>query len=93
MVYLLKVAKRVASLLRLDCIDLINQDIEREECRRMRISLVKRVFKKRLGYILVEEMDVDHYCLYDRNLTVIRYFLSKQELFQYAKMLKFLGLL
>jgi hypothetical protein len=93
MIYLLKIAKKVALLLKMDCIDLINEDIEKEECRRMRINLVRRVFKKRLGYILVQEMDTDHYCLYDRNLTVIRYFLSKKELFQYVKMLKFLGLL
>ena len=93
MVYLLKVAKRIALLLKLDCIDLINEDIEREEVKRMKVNLVKKVFNKRLGYILVEEMDADHYCLYDRNLTVIRYFLSKQELFQYTKMLKILGLL
>ena len=59
----------------------------------MRINLVRRVFKKRLGYILVEEMDTDHYCLYDRNLTVIKYFLSKRELFQYTKLLKILGIL
>ena len=59
----------------------------------MRINLVRRVFKKRLGYILIQEMDTDHYCLYDRNLTVIKYFLSKKELFQYAKMLKILDLL
>jgi hypothetical protein len=38
-------------------------------------------------------MDTDHYCLYDRNLTVIKYFLSKRELFQYTKMLKILGIL
>lgn len=59
----------------------------------MRINLIKRVFKKRLGYILVQEMDTDHYCLYDGNLTVIKYFLSKKELFQYAKLLKILGIL
>lgn len=59
----------------------------------MKINLIKRVFKKRLGYILVQDMDTDHYCLYDRNLTVIKYFLSKKELFQYAKMLKILDLL
>ena len=59
----------------------------------MRVNLVRRVFKKRLGYILVEEMDTDHYCLYDRNLTVIKYFLSKRELFQYTKLLKILGIL
>lgn len=93
MVYLLKIARKVALLLKLDCIDLINEDIEREEYRRMRINLVKRVFKKRLGYILIEEMDTDHYCLCDKNLTVIRYFLSKKELYQYTRMLKILGLL
>jgi hypothetical protein len=93
MIYLLKIARKVALLLKMDCIDLINEDIEKEECRKMRINLVKRVFKKRLNYILVQEMDTDHYCLYDRNLTLIRYFLSKQELFQYVKMLKLLGLL
>lgn len=59
----------------------------------MRINLIKRVFKKRLGYVLVEEMDTEHYCLYDKNLTVIKYFLSKRELFQYTKMLKILGIL
>lgn len=59
----------------------------------MRINLIKRVFKKRLGYVLVEEMDTDHYCLYDRNLTVIKYFLSKKELFQYTKTLKKIGIL
>lgn len=59
----------------------------------MRINLIRRVFKKRLGYILVQDMDTDHYCLYDRNLTVIRYFLSKKELFQYTKMLKIVGIL
>jgi hypothetical protein len=59
----------------------------------MRINLIRRAFKKRLGYILVQEMDTDHYCLYDRNLTVIKYFLSKRELFQYTKMLKILGIL
>ena len=57
----------------------------------MRINLIKRVFKKRLGYVLVE--DKDHYCLYDRNLTVIKYFLNKKELFQYTKMLKKIGIL
>jgi 5'-3' exonuclease len=57
----------------------------------MKIDLIKRVFKKRLGYILIQ--DKDHYCLYDKNLTVIKYFLSKRELFQYTKMLKKLGIL
>ena len=57
----------------------------------MRINLVRRVFKKRLGYILVQ--DEDHYCLYDKNLTVIKYFLSKRELFQYTKLLKKIGIL
>ena len=57
----------------------------------MKIDLIKRVFKKRLGYILIQ--DKDHYCLYDKNLTVIKYFLSKRELFQYTKMLKILGIL
>ena len=93
MVYLLKIAKRVALLLKMNCIDIIDGDIEREECRRMRINLVRRVFKKRFGYILVQEMDTDHYCLYDKNLTLIRYFSSKKELFQYTRLLKFLGLL
>ena len=93
MVYLLKIAKKIAVLLNMECIDLINQDIEKEEYRRMRINTVKRVFRKRLGYILVQEMDEDHYRLYDRNLTLIRYFLSKNELFQYTRMLKILGLL
>lgn len=59
----------------------------------MKINLIRRIFKKRLGYILVQEMDTDHYCLYDRNLTVIKYFLSKKELFQYTKLLKILDLL
>ena len=59
----------------------------------MRIELIKRMFRKRLGYILVQDMDTDHYCLYDRNLTVIRYFLSKKELFQYTKLLKKIGIL
>lgn len=59
----------------------------------MKINLIRRIFKKRLGYILVQDMDTDHYCLYDRNLTVIRYFLSKRELFQYTKMLKIIGIL
>ena len=59
----------------------------------MRVNLIRRVFRKRLGYILVQDMDTDHYCLYDRDLTVIRCFLSKKELFQYAKMLKILDLL
>ena len=59
----------------------------------MKINLIRRIFKKRLGYILVQDMDTEHYYLYDRNLTVIRYFLSKKELFQYTKMLKVLGLL
>jgi hypothetical protein len=93
MIYLLKIAKKVALLLKMDCIDLINQDIEKEECRRMRINLVRRVFKKRLGYVLVQEMDEDHYCLYDRNLTLIRYFLSKKELYQYTRLLKMVGIL
>ena len=93
MIYLLKIAKKIALLLRLDCIDIINGDIEREEYKRMRINTVKRVFRKRLGYILIEEMDTDHYYLYNRNLTLIRYFLSKKELYQYTKMLKILGLL
>ena len=93
MVYLLKIAKKVALLLKMDCIDLINEDIEKEECRRMKVNFVRKVFRKRLGYILVQEMDTDHYCLYDRNLTMIRYFLSKKELYQYTKMLKLLGLL
>jgi hypothetical protein len=57
----------------------------------MKIDLIKRVFKKRLGYILIQ--DKDHYCLYDGNLTVIKYFLSKRELFQYTEMLKILGIL
>lgn len=57
----------------------------------MKVNLVRRVFKKRLGYVLVE--DEDHYCLYDRDLTVIKYFLNKESLFQYAKMLKILGIL
>ena len=59
----------------------------------MKINLIRRIFKKRLGYILVQDMDTDHYCLYDRNLTVIKYFLSKRELFQYTKLLKILGIL
>ena len=59
----------------------------------MKINLIRRIFKKRLGYILVQDMDMDHYCLYDRNLTVIKYFLSKKELFQYTKLLKILGIL
>ena len=59
----------------------------------MKINLIRRIFKKRLGYILVQDMDTDHYCLYDRNLTVIKYFLSKKELFQYTKLLKILGIL
>lgn len=57
----------------------------------MKVNLIRRVFRKRLGYILVQ--DTDHYCLYDKNLTVIKYFLSKRELFQYTKMLKILGIL
>lgn len=69
------------------------RSIERKELKRMKINLIKRVFRKRLGYVLVEEMDTDHYCLYDRNLTVIKYFLSKKELFQYTKMLKIIGIL
>ena len=69
------------------------RSIERKEIKGMKINLIKRVFKKRLGYVLVEEMDTDHYCLYDRNLTVIKYFLSKKELFQYTKMLKKIGIL
>ena len=59
----------------------------------MKINLIKKVFKKRLGYILIQDMDMDHYCLYDRNLTVIRCFDTERELFQYARMLKVLGLL
>ena len=59
----------------------------------MKINLIRRIFKKRLGYILVQDMDTDHYCLYDRNLTVIKYFLSKRELFQYTKLLKMVGIL
>jgi hypothetical protein len=59
----------------------------------MRINLIRRVFKKRLGYILIQDMDTDHYCLYDKNLTVIKYFLSERELFQYTKMLKKIGIL
>ena len=57
----------------------------------MKVNLVRRVFRKRLGYILVQ--NEDHYCLYDRNLTVIKYFLSKKELFQYTKLLKKIGIL
>ena len=93
MVYLLKIARKIAVLLKLECIDLIDNDIEKGEIKRMRINTVRRVFKKRLGYILVQEIDEDHYCLYDRNLTLIRYFLSEESLFQYTKMLKLLGLL
>lgn len=93
MICLLKIARKVALLLRLDCIDLINQDIEREEYKRMKVNFVRKVFRKRLGYILIKEMDDDHYYLYDRNLTLIRYFLSKKELFQYTRLLKFLELL
>ena len=78
MVYLLKIARKIAVLLKLECIDLIDNDIEKGEIKRMRINTVRRVFKKRLGYILVQEMDTDHYCLYDRNLTLIRYFLSEE---------------
>ena len=93
MVYLLKIAKKVALLLKMDCIDIISGDIEREEYKRMRVNTVKRVFRKRFGYILVQDMDEDHYYLYDKNLTLIRYFLSKNELFQYTRLLKFLELL
>lgn len=57
----------------------------------MRINLIRRVFKKRLGYILVQ--DEEHYCLYDGNLTVIKCFSDKESLFQYTKMLKILGML
>ena len=93
MIYLLKVAKKIALLLKMDCIDLINEDIEREEYKRMRINFVRKVFRKRLGYILIKDMDEERYCLYDKNLTLIRCFSNRESLFQYTKLLKFLGLL
>ncbi len=58
----------------------------------MKMMMVKRVLNKRLGYELVEDA-YGHYGVFDRWGTLIRYFLSKEELYQFIKMIRLLGIL
>ena len=94
MIYLLKISKKVSLLLKMECIDLINDDIEREEIKRMRIKLllIKKVLLKRFNYKLI----VNPYKrieIYNTDNVLIRCFSDKESLFQWIYLLKYLGLL
>ncbi len=58
----------------------------------MKMILIKKILLKRRGYKLIEDA-YGHYGVFDKWGTLIRYFLTEQELFQWIRLIKFLGLL
>ncbi len=58
----------------------------------MKVMLIKRVLNKRLGYKVIEDI-YNHYKLVDSDGVLIRYFLTREELFQFVKMIKMLRII